>query len=139
MKNYRKAKSLVVIMIIVALSAFILRFAVIKAIRLNIAYNEPIASATLKIISAALENFAKDNRGLFPANISDLTLTQPPYLDKDYTKQFPLKGYNYICDRIDASGYNCAAVPVRCNVTGLKIYKISTGGLFVAEDCRKEE
>ncbi len=138
LKN-KKAKSLVVIMLIVAICAFILRFAVIKAIRLNISYDEAAASATLKLISAALENYSKDNHGLFPSSISALAITKPAYLDKDYTKQFPIKGYNYICDRLDTLGYNCSAVPIKCNITGQKIFKVSTGSLFVIQDCRKEE
>ncbi|MFA6350024.1 MAG: hypothetical protein WCY12_03765 [Candidatus Omnitrophota bacterium] len=138
LKN-KRAKSLVVIMLIIAVSAFILRFAVIKAIRLNISYDETIASATLKLISAALENYSKDNKGLFPSAISELVITEPAYLDRDYTKQFPIKGYNYVCDRLDSLGYNCSAVPIRCNITGQKIFKVSTGSLFVTQDCRKEE
>jgi len=138
LKN-NKAKSLVVIMLIIAVSAFILRFAVIKAIRLNISYDETVASATLKLISAALENYSKDNKGLFPSSIASLVTTEPAYLDRDYTKQFPIKGYNYVCDRLDSLGYNCSAIPIKCNITGQKIFKVSTGSLFVTQDCRKEE
>lgn len=138
LKN-NSAKSLVVIMLIAAICAFILRIAVIKAIRLNISYDETVASATLKLISAALENYSKDNKGLFPSSISALATTKPAYLDRDYTKQFPIKGYNYICDRLDSLGYNCSAVPIKCNITGQKIFKVSTGSLFVTQDCRKEE
>jgi hypothetical protein len=135
----KKAKSLVVIMLIVAVSAFILRFALIKAIRLNIGYNETVASATLKLVSAALENYSKANKGIFPSSISVLVTAEPSYLDRDYTKQFPIKGYLYACDRLDSLGYNCSAVPVKCNITGQKIFKVSTGSLYVSQDCRKEE
>ena len=78
------AKSFVTIMIVIAVSALLLRITVEKLIKINIAQNESNASLTLKLISAALENYAKDNQGIFPAEISVLTKTSPPYLDKDY-------------------------------------------------------
>jgi len=135
----KKARSLVVIMMVIAVSAFVLRFGLIKAIRINISYNETVASSTLKLISVALENYAKNNKGFFPASIFDLTRTKPPYLDKDYSKQFPLKGYNYSCPRVEPSGYSCSASPTRCKLTGDTVYNITTGGVLVTEECNRKD
>lgn len=126
-------------MIITAVFALILRATVQQLIKKNIAQNETNALSTLKLISAALENYAKDNQGVFPAELSILTQTSPVYLNKDYIKESPAKGYSYSCSRLDNSGYNCSAAPVKCKATGKIVYNISTGGLFVSENCKKEE
>jgi hypothetical protein len=135
----KKARSFVTIMIIVALCVLILRFSVDQFITKSIAQNETGALSTLKLISAALENYAKDNRGVFPVSLSVLTKTTPLYLDRDYIKDSPVKGYTYNCSKLDNSGYNCTASPVKCKMTGRTVYNISTGGLFVSEACKKEE
>ncbi len=82
----KKARSFVTIMISIALSVLILRFAVEQLIKKNIAQNETGALSTLKLISAALENYAKDNHGVFPLSLTVLTKTSPLYLDRDYIK-----------------------------------------------------
>ena len=136
-KNAR-ARSFVTIMIVIAVSALLLRIAIERLIKINITQNGSDASVTLKLISAALENYAKDNHGIFPAELSLLTKTSPPYLERDYT-QFPLKGYNFSCTRLEPSGYSCSAIPVKCRLTGIMIHTVSTGGLLVSEECSKKE
>jgi hypothetical protein len=135
----RKAKSFVTIMIIIAISALLLRLAIHKLIIFNIEQNQILAQGNLKLFSTALENFAKDNKGVYPAQISQLTKGKPVYLEKDYIMDSPLKGYEYDCQRLDQTGYNCQAVPVNCKLSGKKIYTVSTGGLIIAEDCGKNE
>lgn len=134
----KKARSFVTIMIAIAVSAFLLRFAIDKLIQNNMFQNESNASATLKLISAALENYAKDKRGVFPAELSALTKTSPRYLERDYS-QFPSKGYNFSCARLEPSGYSCLAVPVKCGLTGKIIHNVSTGGVLISEECSKKE
>ncbi|MDD5197027.1 MAG: hypothetical protein PHV92_05355 [Candidatus Omnitrophica bacterium] len=138
MKN-KKARSFVVIMIVIALSALFLRVVADKAIRLTCSQNESNAQSTLKLISTALENYAKDNRGVYPDKISVLTQSAPAYLDRDYVKQSPIKGYGYSCSRLDSGGYSCHALPTRCKLTGKTIFTVSTGSLLISEDCEKKE
>ncbi len=69
----RKARSFVTIMIVVALSALLLRLAVQKIIIYNIEHNQLLAQVNLKLLSTALENYAKDNHGVFPSCLSILT------------------------------------------------------------------
>ena len=133
----RKAKSFVTIMISIAISALLLRLAVDKLIIFNIEQNQILAQGNLKLFSTALENFAKDNKGVYPTQISQLTKDKPVYLENDYIKDSPIKGYEYDCQRLDPTGYNCQATPVNCKLTGKKIYSVSTGGLIIAEDCDK--
>ena len=135
----QRAKSFIGIMVAIAIVAFILSIGVEWLIKYNIAQNESNAAATLKLISAALENYAKDKRGIFPADISNLTRTSPQYLDNNYIDESPLKGYNYSCLRLEPSGYTCSAVPVKCKLTGTMSYVVTTGGLFVSEECSKKE
>lgn len=136
MKNY-KGKSFIVIMIVIAISALFLRIAIEQIVKINIEQNQSNAQTTLKLISTALENYSKDNHGSFPAGFSVLTQKPFRYLDKDYISASPVKGYNYTCSKINPSGYNCTALPVICNLTGKLSYVVSTGGLFISEECNK--
>lgn len=140
MKNFgmnKKGRSFVVIMLSIAVAALLLRVSVEQIIKITIEQNESYAQATIKLISTALENFAKDNKSFFPEEIS--TLTQSRYLDKDYTSFSSVRGYVFNCSRLDQAGYNCSAVPVLCNLTGRTNYLISTGGLFIYEKCGKKD
>jgi len=133
----KTGRSFVVIMLSIALGALLLRVVVEQVIKITIEQNESYAQATVKLISTALENFAKDNKGLFPENIT--TLTQSQYLDKDYPSFSSIRGYVFNCSRLDQLGYSCSAVPVLCNLTGRTNYLISTGGLFIYEKCGKKD
>ena len=135
----RRARSFVAIMIVIAVSALLLRITVEKLININIIQNEANAALTLKFISAALENYAKDHQGIFPLEISALTRTSPPYLDKDYIAQSPFKGYNFSCTRIEASAYSCSATPVKCRLSGNLIHTVTSGGLLISEECSKKD
>jgi type II secretory pathway pseudopilin PulG len=134
-----KAKSFVLIMVVIAIVALVLRFGIQEIIEASFEQNELAAQATLKLISASLENYAKDHAQAFPTDFSLLAKTSPPYLDKDYVKISPLKGYVYTCPRLDAAGYRCLATPSRCGLTGKKAFTVSTGNLFISEDCAKKE
>lgn len=126
-------------MVIIAISSLTLRIAIEQIIRINIAQNESNAQTTLKLISAALENYAKDHLGAYPDKSSLLNQDNPRYLDKDYLAESPAKGYDYSCSRLESSGYSCAANPVKCNLTGKMTYTVTTGGLIVSEECIKKE
>jgi len=135
----KRAKSFVTIMMVTAITALVLRVVIKQIIKVTITRNESDASATIKLISASLENYAKDNRGAYPAKLSVLTKIKPPYLDKDYIELSPLRGYNYDCPRLDSSGYSCSASPVNCGLTGKMIYTVITGGSLISEECSKKE
>ncbi len=139
MKNLR-GLSFITLMIAIAIFSLLLRIAIEKIIKINIAQNESNASETLKLISTALENYAANNQGGFPLSISVLTQTTPAkYLDKNYINESPLKGYSYSCSRLEASGYSCSAVPLKCGLSGRMVYAITTGGSLAADACEKEE
>jgi len=133
------ARSFVIIMVIIAITALFSRIAIERIIKINITQDESNAELTLKSIATAIENYARDHLGVFPTSLSVLTQNQPSYLDKSYITQTCLKGYNYSCPRLESSGYSCAAVPLKCKLTGKKIYTITTGGLLVSEECSGNE
>ena len=133
-----KARSFVTMMIIVALAALCLRLAVHKIIIYNIEQNQLLAQVNLKLLSTALENYAKDNKGAYPVNIDLLTKNKPPYLERNYLAASAVRGYEYDCQRLDSTGYNCSASPVNCKLTGKMVYAVSTGGLIIAQSCDKK-
>ena len=126
-------------MIVIALVALSLRVLIDKLISVTRTQNESYAQATIKFIATALENYAKDNHGVYPPGLSILTQSKPAYLDKDYIKQSPVKGYIYNCSRLEAAGYSCYALPSRCRLTGKTAFTITTGSLLISEDCDKKE
>lgn len=128
-----------VIIIIIALSALLLRVGVEKILEITCSQNEASAQATLKSIAAALDSYARDNQGAYPKSLSSLSQSNPLYLDKDYIAESPVKGYTYNCTRLDPSGYNCYAFPLRCKITGNFAYTVTTGGILIPESCDTKE
>jgi type II secretory pathway pseudopilin PulG len=139
MQANNKGLSFITIMVIIAILALILRFAVERILEITIQQNDSNAQATIKLISVALENYARDHQGTFPGSLSVLTQNNPPYLDKDYIVKSPLKGYEYSCSRLEASGYSCSATPIKCKISGRTVYMVSTGDLVVSEICSPKE
>ncbi|MCK9595391.1 MAG: hypothetical protein PHH68_08325 [Candidatus Omnitrophica bacterium] len=135
----KKGRSFVTIMIIVALTALVLRFATERLINFNISQNEAYAQETLKLVSTAMENFANDHKGGFPKSLEALVEADPPYIDKVYVKLSYARGYNYSFIRFDPGGYTYSAIPWRCNLTGRNTYIITTGGTISLEECNKRE
>ena len=134
-----RGRSFVWIMIVIAVVSLLLRIAIEKLMLLNISQNETNAQINLKLISAALENYAKDHKGVFPEDFSLLTKSSPPLLDINYLALSPVKGYNYSCSRLDTSGYACQAMPDKCRLTANTAYSVTTGGLLVSEACSRQE
>lgn len=135
----RAGRSFVTIMIVIAVSALVLRMTVEQIIKITIDQNEADAFATLKLVSAALENYAKDHLGAYPSSLQPLTETSPAYLDRDYVQDSPVKGYVYACERMESGSYSCTAAPEKCRLTGEKAYTVSTGGALVSEECVKKD
>lgn len=135
----RKARSFVVIMIVISLAALILRVAIVQFINFSIIQNEANAVETLKLITTAIENYAKDHLGVFPTSLEALIQNKPAYIEKEYIDLSSTKGYNFFCMSLESSGYTCSATPVRCNLNGRKSFIITTGQAITTEDCGKKE
>jgi hypothetical protein len=134
-----KGLTFVTIMIMVALLGLILRLSIEQLIRWNIVQNEANAKDTLKLVSIAVENYAEDHLGTYPVNLTALCESEPPYIDKSYTQMGSAKGYAFECSVLDATGYSCSAVPLKCKVTGKTTYRVTTGGSMISESCSQKE
>ncbi len=126
------------IMLIVAGIALVLRISIEQFMRFNMGKNQSDAVATLKLMSTAMENYARDNNGLYPESIQVLLEATPPYLDRDYVSAVPEKGYSFSCSVVTPKGYSCEGVPTRCALSGDMSYLVSTGGVLVSQKCTQE-
>ena len=126
------------IMVTVALSALLLRWGLHGIIAYRIQQNQLLAQINLKLFSTAMENYAKDNQNIYPVNMDSLTKSSPVYLQRDYLAAASIRGYEYDCQRLDASGYSCTAAPVDCKLSGSMLYTVSTGGLIIMQNCDKK-
>ncbi len=133
-----KARSFVTIMLVISACALLIKAGLSQVIKASIAQNESNAQATLKLISTALENYENLN-GNYPADLSVLLRTDPPYLDRNYIEESPIRGYNYSCERLEAASYSCSASPYMCEWTGKRSFTVTTGGPLTAEDCSKKD
>jgi len=125
-------------MVVFAVSALLLRLGLHRIIAYRMQQNQLLAQVNLKLFSTAIENYAKDNKNVYPTNIDLLIKSDPVYLEKDYLALNSLGGYEYDCQRLDAAGYSCTASPVNCQFSGKTVYAVSTGGLIIAENCDKK-
>ncbi len=127
------------IMIVIAMAALVLRIAIVQFFNIRISQNEAGAVETLKLISTAIENYAKDHSGVFPVSLAALVESSPAYIGKEYASLAEEKGYNFNCLRLETSGYTCSASPSRCNYSGRKNFIITTGQAMTAEVCANKE
>jgi hypothetical protein len=135
----QKGKSFLVLVTSVGLLSLLLSVLGEKIIGVVVTRNNAAAAATLKTIATGLENYGKEHEGQYPDDFSLLTQGTPPYIDRNYLLESPQSGFNYFCSRLDKTGYNCSAIPIRCGITGSKNFAVATGNLFVSEDCDKNE
>jgi len=133
-----RARSFVTIMIIIAISALILRFGIVKIIKINIEQNESNAQTTLKTISTAFETYAAANNGHYPTDVVlQLIRATPPYLKEDYftkcTISSSCSGYVYNAGTRAVTGYAITARPTNCTMSGTKSFTVSTGGVLTTD------
>jgi len=128
-----KSLRFVIIIIIIPIFILFLRFSIEQIIKININRNESKAQINLKTISRALENYALDHKGKYPADESLLINRKPPYLRNYYHGKI-IDGYIYNLT-LTETGYTLVASPVKCGLTAEKIYSITTGGVLTETAC----
>jgi hypothetical protein len=142
-----RARGIVAIMIVISVIVLIFRFSLEYILNFNIKQQEQNALDTLKLVSTAVENYAKDHQGVFPSSLSELVKTDPPYIEKGYYRRINIdnrlftftKGYNYDYVGLEQKGYKCLATPVFCGLTGRNVITVSTGQVISQEECSKKE
>jgi len=116
--------------LIIALLAAI---AIPNLVKARLTANELTAQATLKTISAAVENYATANNGQYPLE-EYFKYTKPYYLDKILNNKTN-QGYAY-SSNLNPSGYKITATPSKCGATGTKIFTIETRGKSTEKNCK---
>jgi hypothetical protein len=135
-----KARSFLTVIIIIAFVALFLRFSSVQIIKWTIDQNEANAQESLKLISTALELYAKDHMGMYPQTLLALIQSKQAYINKEYIAEpGKRKGYVFSCARLDQSSYSCSASPQVCGLTGKKVFSVTTGGSWATEECSKNE
>ncbi|MEW6075333.1 MAG: type II secretion system protein [Candidatus Omnitrophota bacterium] len=131
----KRAFTLVEVMLVVTIIAALVAIAIPQLLRMRINANDAAAQTTLRAIASACEDYASANHGNYPAEFGALLNSTPAYLNENYTSR-SRQGYNFTCSaQMDAVGYNCSATPIECNVTGAKVFTITTGSVLTNTDC----
>ena len=134
MRLLNRGFTLVGVMITLSIVALLASISISQLLSRKMTANETAARTTLKTISTALETYAKESGEGYPADISTLITSNPPYLNEYYTAQ-ERNGYSFACESLEVSSYSCSAQPLSCNRTGSKNYVITTSGVLTETDC----
>lgn len=111
-----------------------------QVIQWRIDQNEAAAQESLKLVSTALELYAKDHMGQYPQNLNSLIQSKPAYINPDYiAESSKRKGYVFSCSRLEQASYICSERPASCGITGKKVFTATTGGSMIIEECAKDE
>ncbi|MDD4941572.1 MAG: hypothetical protein PHE65_06695 [Candidatus Omnitrophica bacterium] len=135
-----KARSFLTVIIIMAFVALFLRFAIVQIIQWRIDQNEAAAQESLKLVSTALELYAKDHMGSYPQSLHSLVQSTPAYINPEYiAESSKRRGYAFSCSRLEQASYSCSESPAACGLTGKKVFTVTTGGSMIIEECSKDE
>lgn len=124
----------VLFVIFLSLVAIAVAIAIPNLLRARSIANEAVATATVKMISTAIETYASTNNGQYPSDEYDLRYSTPPPFGKFYNNK-AIQGYSYSLT-LNPSGYEITATPSQCAVTGTKIFTIETKGKISEKNCK---
>jgi competence protein ComGC len=95
--------------------------------------NESSAAKQVKVLSRALEVYALEHNGRYPANEEELLSDGSSYEGQpcDGKTYF---GYAYSLS-LSPDGYSVVAAPVACGSSGDTVYRVTRGGVLKEEPC----
>lgn len=112
--------------LIIPIIALLAAIAIPNLLRARLAANESYAQAIIRTVSTAAESY-KAEKGQYPLSEDDLVSKQPQYLNRSYNNQ-TVNGYNYSIT-FAPGNYTISAAPVKCSVTGVRIFTMQNGEL----------
>ncbi|MFA5155806.1 MAG: hypothetical protein WC532_00220 [Candidatus Omnitrophota bacterium] len=117
---------------VIPVTLLFIAIAVPNFMRAKLIANEAMAQAVVKNVSQAVEDYASANNGVYPTN--EVTLKYPVGSEVSYDDK-TIEGYSYSVN-LRQDGYEVAASPEKCGVTGFNVFLAETGGKLAAKDCR---
>lgn len=130
MRLRKKGFTLVEIMIVVAIIVLLAAIAIPNLLRARLSANEATTIAAMRTLSTAMESFrAAQSPPSYPALLTDLNATNPPYIDSVLASGVK-GGYNFTFTQ-GASGttYTVVAGPQTPNVTGVRSFYVDQSGV----------
>jgi prepilin-type N-terminal cleavage/methylation domain-containing protein len=135
MKNSKSGFTLVEIMFVVFIIAFLLAVAVVQGVRLRKMANEANTQANLKSIASSFEIYAAGNGGVYaPGNEDDLQfLVNAKCAPQDLVTIGQIGNFRYVVGSISPTGYDVRAMAVNTALADHN-YQITTGGSIKRSD-----
>ncbi len=120
--------TLVELMVVVAIIAFLAVIAIPNLLRARVNANDSMAQTALKAISTAMEIYASA-KNRYPPDTSSLIGATPSYLSTDYFTGAHA-GFDFTADFLTNDTYSVTAAPINTNL-GSASFTITIGGVLV--------
>jgi len=101
-------------------------------LRARLTVNQDKAKASVVAIAKAIDSYAAA-KGEYPEDELALKYASPPYLADTYDKK-DISGYSYSV-QISHGGYKIIANPLKCRLSGNKIFTLESGKDLSEQDC----
>lgn len=120
----------------IAILALLAAIAIPNFLRARINANEAITEQTLKDISRAMERYRAE-KNVYPLSEATLISNSHGALSEAHNNR-TTHGYAFQAE-LRSDGYKITAAPSECDLTGVRIFTIQTGGVLSSEECGRKE